>query len=308
VSDAVDTLVVEAPGEGLAVDADERRRSGVGHVFRTIWSRVGYTTSGRVGTIMLIFIVVVAVFGPLLAPHTIIDVVGIPYSAPSSAAPIGTDFLGRDALSRFLQGGRVLLVVAFASTTVAYICGGLVGLLAGYRRGWLGSGVIWVVDVFLSIPAIILALAMIAAIGPGVGIVGVAVTAVLIPPIVRVVRIVTIEVSTYEYVEAAIARGENTWSIMVREILPNVRIPVSADFGIRLSWSIILYASLSFLGFGRKAPAADWGLMIAENRDGLLVSPWPLLVPAIAIALLAISVNLVADSIARSIGRSIGSR
>ena len=89
---------------------------------------------------------------------------------------------------------------------------------------------------------------------------------------------------------------------------PNVRIPISADFGIRLSWSIILYASLSFLGFGRKAPAADWGLMIAENRDGLLVSPWPLLVPAIAIALLAISVNLVADSIARSIGRSIGSR
>jgi peptide/nickel transport system permease protein len=307
-SDAIDTLVVEAPGQGLAVDPDERRRRGVGHVFRTIWSRVGYSTAGKVGTVMLLVIIAVAALGPLLAPHSIIEVVGFPYGGPTSAAPFGTDFLGRDVLSRFLQGGRVLLVVAFVSTAVAYTCGALVGLLAGYRRGWLGSGVIWVVDVFLSIPAIVLALAMIAALGPGVGFVGVAVTVVLIPPIVRVVRIVTIEVSTYEYVEAAVARGEKTFSIMVREILPNVRVPISADFGIRLSWSIILYASLSFLGFGRKAPAADWGLMIAENRDGLLVSPWPLLIPAIAIAILAISVNLVSDSIARSIGRSIGSR
>lgn len=307
-TDAIDTLVVEAPGAGIAVDAEERRRRGVGHVFRTIWSRVGYTRSGKVGTVILILIVLVAIFGPLLAPHSIIDVVGFSYASPSSKALLGTDFLGRDVLSRFLNGGRVLLIVAFASTTIAYICGGLVGLLAGYRRGLLGQGVVWVVDVFLSIPAIVLALAMIAAMGPGVGIVGLTVTVVLIPPIVRIVRIVTIEVSTYEYVEAAIARGERTFAIMVREILPNVRVPISADFGIRLSWSIILYASLSFLGFGRASPAADWGLMIAENRNGLLVSPWPLLVPALAIALLAISVNLVADSIARSIGRSVGGR
>jgi peptide/nickel transport system permease protein len=308
VADAVDTLVVEAPGEGIGVDVEERHRRGPGHVLRTIWNRVGYTRSGKVGTVMLILIVLVAFVGPLFAPHSIIDVVGFPFASPSSSAPLGTDFLGRDVLSRFLNGGRVLLIVAFASTLIAYTCGGLVGLLAGYRRGAVGHGIIWVVDVFLSIPAIILALAMIAALGPGVGYVGIAVTVVLIPPIVRIVRIVTIEVSTNEYVEAAIARGEKTFSIMVREILPNVRVPVSADFGIRLSWSIILYSSLSFLGFGRTAPAADWGLMIAENRDGLLVSPWPMLVPAIAIALLAISVNLVADSIARSIGRSIGGR
>ena len=294
--------------EGLGVDAAERRRRGVGRVLRTIWRRVGYTRSGRVGTIILLLIVGIALFGPFLAPHSIIDVVGLPFVQPSPHALLGTDFLGRDVLSRFLNGGRVLLLVAFLSTGVAYICGGLVGLLAGYRRGPTGAGIVWVADVFLSIPAIVLALAIIAAMGSGVGIVGFAVTVVLIPPIVRVVRIVTIEASANEYVEAAIARGEKTFNIMVREILPNIRIPISADFGIKLSWSIILYASLSFLGFGRTPPAADWGLMIAENRDGLLISAWPVLVPALAIALLAISVNLVADSIARSIGRSVGGR
>lgn len=306
--EAVDTLVVESSGEAPVSPAKHRRGRGVGRLFRMIWSRVGHTRSGRVGAVMLTLIVWLTILGPLFAPHSIIDVVGAPFSGPSSNAPFGTDFLGRDVLSRFLNGGRALLIVAFLSTGLAYSCGGLIGLLAGYQRRALGHGIIWVVDVFLSIPAIVLALAIIAALGPGVTIVGLAVTVVLIPPIVRVVRIVTIEVSTNEYVEAAIARGETAWSIMVREILPNVRVPISADFGIRLSWAIILYASLSFLGFGRQPPAADWGLMIAENRDGLLVSPWPMLVPAIAIALLAISVNLVADSIARSIGRSIGSR
>jgi peptide/nickel transport system permease protein len=295
-------------GEGPDVGAAQRLRRRVGHVFRTIWRRVGYTKSGRFGTVILLLTVTVALFGPFLAPHSIIDLVGFPFALPSSHALLGTDFLGRDVLSRFLNGGRVLLLVAFLSTGVAYTCGGLVGLLAGYRRGPMGYGIVWVVDVFLSIPAIVLALAIIAAMGAGVGIVGFAVTVVLIPPIVRFVRIVTIEVSTNEYVEAAIARGEKTFNIMVREILPNIRIPISADFGIRLSWSIILYASLSFLGFGRTPPAADWGLMIAENREGLLISPWPVLVPALAIALLAISVNLVADSIARSIGRTVGSR
>jgi peptide/nickel transport system permease protein len=294
--------------EGLGVDAAERRRRGTGHVFRTIWHRVGYTKSGRVGAVILLLIVVIALFGPFLAPYSIIDVVGLPFAHPSSRALLGTDFLGRDVLSRFLNGGRVLLLVAFLSTGVAYTFGGLVGLLAGYRRGPMGYGIVWVVDVFLSIPGIVLALAIIAAMGAGVGIVGFAVTVVLTPPIVRFVRVVTIEASTNEYVEAAVARGEKTFSIMVREILPNIRIPISADFGIRLSWSIILYASLSFLGFGRTPPAADWGVMIAENRDGLLISPWPVLVPALAIALLAISVNLVGDSIARSIGRSVGGR
>jgi peptide/nickel transport system permease protein len=294
--------------EGLGVDAAERRRRRAGHLFWAIWRRVGYTKSGRVGTVILLLIVVIALFGPFLAPHSIIEIVGLPFGHPSSHALLGTDFLGRDVLSRFLNGGRVLLLVAFLSTGVAYTCGGLVGLLVGYRRGPVGYGIVWLVDVFLSIPAIVLALAIIAAMGAGAGIVGFAVTVVLIPPIVRFVRIVTIEVSTNEYVEAAIARGEKTFSIMVREILPNIRIPISADFGIRLSWSIILYASLSFLGFGRTPPAADWALMIAENRDGLLISPWPVLVPAVAIALLAISVNLVADSIARSIGRSVGGR
>src|ERR1700760_2166435 len=139
--------------EGLGVDAAERRRRGIGRVFRTIWRRVGYTRSGRVGTIILLLIIGIALFGPFLAPHSIIDIVGLPFVQPSPHALLGTDFLGRDVLSRFLNGGRVLLLVAFLSTGVAYICGGLVGLLAGYRRGPAGGRGGWGGGGVLSVPA-----------------------------------------------------------------------------------------------------------------------------------------------------------
>lgn len=272
------------------------------------WRRIGYRRSGRLGVLLLAVVVLVALIGPFVAPHPIYETVGRPYAQPSGVAPLGTDLLGRDVLSRFLSGGRLLLLVAFLATATAYAAGMGLGLIAGYRRGAVDLGVVSLLDVVLSIPPIVVALALVAGLGQGVVVVGGAVAAVVTPGITRVVRSVVIEISETVYVEAAVARGERTVSILLREIVPNLRTVVAADFGVRLSWVIILYASLSFLGLSQSPPAADWGLMISENREGILVSLWPVIVPAVAISLLAIGVTLVAESVARSFGRSVVGR
>jgi len=160
----------------------------------------------------------------------------------------------------------------------------------------------------ISFPPIVLVLLLVAGAGTGLAIVTVAIAAVHCPRVVRIVRAVTLDVGTREFVEAALARGERMRSILRRDILPNILTPVLADFGIRLAGSVILFASLSYLGFGQAPPASDWGLMISENQAGLLVQPWVIVAPAVAIALLTISVNLISDSIARSVGRTITSR
>jgi peptide/nickel transport system permease protein len=137
-------------------------------------------------------------------------------------------------------------------------------------------------------------------------VVGIAVTHA--PRIVRISRSVTLDVATQEFVEAAVARGESLAAILRHDILPNIWTPILADFGLRLTGSLILFSSLSYLGLGQAPPAPDWGLMISENRAGLLLQPWVIIAPAMTIAVLAIGVNLVADAVARSAGRSVVGR
>jgi peptide/nickel transport system permease protein len=264
--------------------------------------------SGTLGAILLLLLLLLALVGPLLRPHSATSIQGISFAKPSWSHPLGLDFLGRDALSRFLSGGAVLLWVAFAATLLAYAVGIVVGITAGYRHGPFDLATVAIVDLLISFPPIVLVLLLVAGAGTGLGVVTLAIAAVHAPRIARIVRAVTLDVSTREYVEAAVARGERSLSVFRRDILPNILTPVLADFGIRLSGSVILFASLSFLGLGQSPPKADWGLMISENQAGLLVQPWIIVAPAIAIALLTISVNLIADSISRSVGRSITSR
>ncbi|MBS1868437.1 MAG: ABC transporter permease [Actinobacteria bacterium] len=296
---------VGAPrAEALEIAPEETQRPARLPAARGFVNGVLGTTTGRVGLVMVLVVVLIAVFGPLVRPHDPSVVVGAPYGPSSGTALLGTEALGRDGLSRFLSGGRLLLLVGLATTTVAYLIGGALGLMMGYARGVFDAAASTVVDIFLSVPPIILALLLVAGLGSGVEIVALAVTAVQIPPIARLVRSFTLAVAATEYVEAAVARGERQGSILWHEVLPNIRIPILADIGIRMSWSIMLFASLSFLGFGQSPPAADWGLMISENRGGLLIQPLPVLVPAVAIAVLAIGTNLVSDAFGRSIGRT----
>jgi peptide/nickel transport system permease protein len=164
------------------------------------------------------------------------------------------------------------------------------------------------IDLVLAIPPVIVVLALLAAVGPRLWLIIVAIGGVFTPRIARLVRSAALEVSTREFVEAAVARGERMISILYWDVLMNVLLPISADVGIRVSGAIILFSSLSYLGLGQPPPAPDWGVMISENRAGLTIQPWVVVVPAATIALLAVGVNLLADAIARETGRSVVAR
>ncbi len=263
---------------------------------------------GRVGLVLVMLICAIALLGPLVSPYSPTDTVGAPFAAPSPAHPLGLDTLGRDAVSRFLYGGRVLIAVAFMATVLAYVAGIPIGMAAGFRRGPFDIATIALADLILSFPPLVFVLVLLAAAGPQLWLVIISIAAIHAPRVVRISRAVTVDIATQEFVEAAIARGESLWAILYHDILPNIWTPVLADFGIRLTGSIILFSSLSYLGFGQSPPAADWGLMISENRIALLIQPWVVVVPAVTIALLAIGVNLVADAVARSAGHSVVGR
>lgn len=270
-----------------------------------IWRRTLRSRRGAIGFGLLAVVASVAAIGPFVLPHAPSEVVGLSYLAPSRSHLLGTDQLGRDVLSRVLAGGWLLLISALVATLIAYTIGGALGMLAGYRRAKaidLTSSS--VADVFIAVPPIILALGLLTTLGTGVAVTTGAIALVQTPRIMRLVRTFTISIRSNEYVEAAVARGESTASILLHEIAPNLRALALADFGIRLCWSIIMYASLSFLGLGQAPPAADWGLMISENRAGLTLQPWSVIAPVLCISILTIGVNVTAEAISGSIGRS----
>ncbi|MBS1843629.1 MAG: ABC transporter permease [Actinobacteria bacterium] len=294
-----------ATGSEIALGVDPADIGRAPSSLRVFVGGVLRSWGGRIGVAILLLLVLVAVIGPLVRPHSPDAVIGIPFQPPGGGAPLGTDILGRDVFSRVLSGGWLLLAVAVSSTVVAYLVGGTLGIWAGYRRGRpIDLGTVVVSDTFISIPPIVFALILVAGLGAGAIVVAAAITAVQIPPVIRLVRSFALTVTQTEYVEAAVARGERTPAILRREILPNLWPLIMADFGIRLAYSVILFASLSFLGFGQAPPAADWGLMISENRGGIVIQPWAVLVPVFAIAALAIGTNLAGDAFARSVSRS----
>ena len=244
----------------------------------------------------------VAIFGPLLAPHPAAEPIGFPGAPPGRGTLLGTDVLGRDVLSRLLDGGRSALGLGALATAISYLLGLTVGLVAGYNRSRLDNILMRSVDVLLAFPALVILLLLVSGLGSRIWVLIFGVALVQLPGISRVVRTATLEVSGRAFVEAAVARGERVHSILTREILGNIRPVVLADVGIRFGYSIILIASMNFLSLGLKPPAADWGLMISENREILSLNPWSVLAPALLLALLTVSVNLMADSYSQSAG------
>ena len=262
------------------------------------------TRSGALALASLVLVLGVALLGPLFAPYDIAAPLGTAGELPSSYAPLGTDYLGRDVLSRTLNGGISVIWISLTATVLAYLFGMLVGMLAGFLSGWTDPVLMRAVDILLSFPSLLVLLLLVSGLGPHVYVLILGVVLVQVPGIARVIRTATVENSTQGYVEAAVARGESTSAILSREILPNIAPVTFADFGIRFSTSIILIASMNFLGLGLAPPAADWGLMMSENRQYISLNPWSVLAPALMIALLTITVNLVADAFVRSLGRS----
>jgi peptide/nickel transport system permease protein len=260
--------------------------------------------TGVVGAGTLLLVVGLALFGPFFAPYPPDQTVATPFEGPSSVYPLGTDFLGRDVLSRVLWGGRSVLWLAGLATAIAYSVGGFVGLAAGYTRGWLDALLMRGADVVLAFPALLFILVIVTGAGTSKAVLVATVACVQLPLVARIVRTATLEQSVRGFVESAEARGDRWLPILRREILPNIVAPIMADLPLRFTYSIILVASVNFLSLGLQPPDADWGLMISENRAGITLNPYVILVPAALIALLTIAANLVGDSFARSLGRS----
>jgi len=272
------------------------------------WPRFLRTLQGIAGLVVLVFVVGVALIGPLVAPHSLSAIVGLPGNGPGPAAPLGYDFLGRDVLSRVLDGGRPVLVLSTVPIAFTYLIGITVGMVAGLSRSLVDPVLMRVVDVFIVFPPLLLLLLLIVGAGTGAGVLMVGLVLVLFPGVARLVRTATLEASTTGYVEAAVARGESMFSLMRREILPNITAPILADLGVRFSAAVIFAAGVNFLGLGSSPPAANWGLMISENREIINTNPWSVVVPALLLAMLTISVNMLGDAYVRSLGRSSASR
>jgi peptide/nickel transport system permease protein len=260
--------------------------------------------SGALGVGIVLTVVLVALFGRYLAPHDPSAPIGVPLSHPSRNALLGTDFLGRDVLSRLLYGGRSVIGLALVATVLAYAVGLTVGLVAGYSRSVLDPVLMRSVDVMLAFPPLLFLLILITGAGTGISVLVVGVAAIQAPGISRIVRTATQEVAVRGYVEAAVARGERPYAVVRREVMPNILAPVLVDAGLRFTYSILIIASVNFLGLGLQPPSPDWALMISENREYMSVNVLAVLAPAAMIALLTIGINLTGDGIARSLGRS----
>lgn len=269
-----------------------------GRRFISIFRRLFQRLPSAVGTIVLFLFIFLAFFGPLMTPYEANEQVFEDARQPPSADHwFGTDHLGRDVFSRVVLGARDVLTLAGLGTAIAVFLGTTLGLLTGYMGGWLDEIVMRFFDSILALPALLLALVILGAIGRSRNSVLIVIGVVYTPIVTRVIRSVALSVKTKSFVEAARIQGEPTLSILFREIFPSALPTLAVEASLRFSYAIFLVASLGFLGVGVQPPSPDWGLMVKEGRANVTQTPWALYFPAGAIALLVISVNMVADAL-----------
>lgn len=275
-----------------------RRRSTSALVARLTRAR-----GGRVGLALLALHLVIALAAPLLAPASTTDMDPMhAFGDPSASHPFGTDRYGRDILSRVLYGGRIAIVIAVVSSAIGVALGALLGLLLGATRGIGDEISTRLMDAFFAIPDLLLLLLLMTLFGGGVPALILILSLFKIFPVARVVRGQALDLVGRDYVTAAKLRGESLFAIVRRELAPNTLDVVMVEFAMRTSWTVMAIAGLSFLGFGVTPPTADWGLMIAENRSTLQMSPWGTLFPIVAIVSLVVGLNLTADALAKALG------
>lgn len=256
-----------------------------------------------VGLTLIAVHLVIAAAAPLLAPHDpTLSTPDLALMGPSSDHLLGTDQYGRDVLARTLYGGRFGLQVTFIATTVTVLLGSALGILSAYLGGWFDMVVMRLIDAVLAIPSILALLVVVTVFGNSIPVIVLAVTVVYTPAVTRVVRGAAMAVAPLDFVTAARARGESAFSIVVREILPNVPGVMLVEYAMRASWAVLLISTLSFLGFGANPPTPDWGLMISEGRMAMSVVPWAVLAPIIALSTLVIGLSSAADGLSGRLG------
>ena len=284
------------PPETAAASAGGGRR----HEFLAVFARAVRTPRGAIGLAIGGLVILIAAIGPALAPHSATAFVTVPFSRPSGKVLLGGDTLGRAVLSRPLDGGWQLLVMAAAATALGVIVGAAVGVVAAYFGGWWDSVLMRAVDVILAFPQLVFALLLVSVLGPKLWLIVLAVGVSHAPQVARVTRAAALDICERDFVKSMQILGIGPRKIITREVLPNLTSVLMVEIGLRLTYSILIIAGLSFLGFGLQPPAASWGLMINENRIGLIGNPWGVLAPAILIALLTIGMNTFTDAVAQA--------
>jgi len=267
-----------------------------------LWRRVRRNRRILIGFLCSAPIVLLAFIGPMLAPFSPTEFIGPPFSRQLPGTLFGTDDLGRDLLSRFLSGGRDLVFLSFVGTVVGVLPGAVIGVVAAYLGGWPDEFISRAADVALAFPPIILALLFVSLLGPNPWLLVVVVALGHVPRSLRVLRGAAMGIVERDFIQYSVALGSRSYDIVIREILPNVVGPLMVELGLRFTFSVGLIASLSFLGVGTQPPTPDWGMMINENRVGMSVQPWGVILPIVALALLVVGCNLLTDGFARVIG------
>jgi peptide/nickel transport system permease protein len=256
------------------------------------------TLSGAIGFIIVGFWLAMAIIGPFVAPYSAGKVVDMEvFGLLTWKFPLGTDYLGRDMLSRVLYGTQYTVGLALAATALACSAGATLGLLAAVVGGWFDATLSRLLDALISIPSLLFGLVVVAVFGSSLIILVATAAVIYTPGAFRISRSLAVNTNAMDFVIVARARGEGTRYVMTEEVFPNIIGPVLADFGLRFVFVILLLSRLSFLGLGIQPPHADWGSLVRENISGLAFAAPAVVVPALAIASLTIGVNLIIDSL-----------
>lgn len=251
--------------------------------------------SARIGLAGILLVFACAIFAPLVAPYSESEIVGEVWAPMGGDFILGTDNLGRDLLSRLIFGARATLFVALAATLLSFSIGMILSFTAVVSGGLVDQVLSRLNDLLMSIPALIMALVVLAVLPQNIWVLIVVMAVINSTRVYRIGRAVALDVSVMDYVEAAWLRGEGKLWIIFREILPNTLAPLLGEFGLRFAFSILFLSTLSFLGLGIQPPIADWGGMVKDNKEGIIFGVSAALAPGAAIAFLVVCVNLVVD-------------
>ncbi|WP_292338764.1 ABC transporter permease [Mesorhizobium sp.] len=273
--------------------AASSRRSFLGH---------SYNLVGVVASLVILAWTLVAIFAPYIIPHPIGDIVDDDYFGPMRQGLwLGSDYLGRDMLSRVLMGARYTVGISLAAVSIACFSGVMLGMIAAVTGGWLDTCLSRFLDAMNSIPSKLFGLVVVAAVGSSIPVLILTLAVIYIPGAYRFARALAVNINTMDFMTVARVRGESTVYLIGSEILPNIIRPVLADFGLRFVFIVLLLSGLSFLGLGLQPPLADWGALVRENIGGLPFAAPAVIVPSLAIASLTISVNLLIDNLPQKI-------